>query len=72
MSNTSKVDPNVLYRLSRIVRTKTNPLPIIDVSPSTWWAGVKVGRFPAPIRNGRLTFWRGADLLKLIETMGRG
>lgn len=72
MSSTSKVDPCALFRLGRIVRTKSNPSPIIDVSPSTWWAGVKSGRFPQPVRNGRLTFWRGSDLLELIANMGRG
>jgi hypothetical protein len=72
MSSLSKVDPNALYRLRHIVRTKTNPVPIIDLSPSTWWAGVKSGRFPQPVRNGGMTFWRGSDLLALIANMGRG
>lgn len=41
---------------------------IIPVSKSTWWAGVKTGRFPKPIKLGpRLTVWRVEDIRQLIE-----
>lgn len=70
--NTSRINPDSLYRVKRICRHKDNLAPLIDVSPATWWAGVRVGRFPAPIRNGACTFWRGADLLALIERMAGG
>lgn len=67
----SKIDPAGLYRLKSIVRTKGGGTPLIDVSPSTWWAGVKSGRFPQPIRLGpRTTCWRGADLLALSSPVG--
>lgn len=69
MLTNSSIDPNGLYRVKFIVRTKTGGPPLIDMSPATWWAGVKSGRFPKPIRNGSMTFWRGADLLTLIEKM---
>lgn len=70
--NTSRIDPNGLYRVKSIVRSKDNPSPLLDLSPATWWAGVKSGRFPKPVRNGSMTFWRGADLLSMIEGMGGG
>jgi prophage regulatory protein len=69
---TSRLDPNGLYRLKSIVRVKGGGTPLIDVSPSTWWEGVRTGRFPSPARNGRMTFWRGTDLLALIERMSVG
>lgn len=72
MQNISRIDPNGLYRVKSIVRTKKGNPPLIDVSASTWWAGVKSGRFPKPIRNGSMTFWRGSDLLALVESMGGG
>lgn len=72
MQNTSRIDPSGLYRVKSIVRTKAGPPPFIDVSAATWWAGVKAGRFPKPVRNGSMTFWRGSDLLALIESMGGG
>jgi len=72
MQNVTRIDPNGLYRVRSIVRVRKGNPPLIDVSPATWWAGVKSGRFPKPVRNGSMTFWRGADLLALIESMGRG
>jgi len=67
--NTSRINPDSLYRVKRICRHKDNPAPLIDVSPATWWAGVRSGRFPKPVRNGSMTFWRGSDLLSMIERM---
>ncbi len=43
-------------------------LQLIDISKSTWWKGVKDGRFPQPVRFGsRLTMWRAEDIRRLIE-----
>ena len=40
----------------------------IPVSKSTWWAGVKDGRFPKPVKLGpRTTAWRITDIRRLIE-----
>ncbi|MBL8224460.1 MAG: AlpA family phage regulatory protein [Chromatiales bacterium] len=45
--------------------------PIVPVSPSTWWAGVKSGRFPKPIKLGpRITAWRVSDIRALLESSG--
>lgn len=42
--------------------------PIFPVSKSTWWAGVKAGRFPKPVKLGpRITAWRVEDIRSLIE-----
>jgi hypothetical protein len=51
-------------RISSILAPR-GPLPI---SRSTWWAGVKTGRFPAPVKLGpRITAWRVEDIRRLIE-----
>jgi prophage regulatory protein len=40
----------------------------IPVARSTWWAGVKSGRFPKPIKLGpRTTAWRVDDIRALID-----
>ena len=40
----------------------------IPVSKSTWWQGVRDGRFPAPVKLGlKTTVWRVEDILALIE-----
>ena len=43
-------------------------LALIPVSKSTWWAGIKAGRFPQPVKIGpRTTCWRVEDIRKFIE-----
>jgi prophage regulatory protein len=43
----------------------------IPVGRSTWWAGVKTGRFPKPVKLGpRTTAWKVEDIRKLIESAG--
>lgn len=40
----------------------------IPISKSTWWAGVKDGRFPKPLKLGkRVTVWKAQDIRALIE-----
>jgi prophage regulatory protein len=43
-------------------------LKVIPVSKSTWWAGIKTGRFPQPVKLGeRITAWRVEDIRTLIQ-----
>ena len=44
-------------------------LQLIPVSKSTWWAGVKSGRYPQPVRTlgARITAWRVEDIRALID-----
>jgi len=48
------------------------PIPaIIPVSKSTWWAGVKTGRYPQSVKlSERCTAWKIEDIRALIEKMG--
>jgi predicted DNA-binding transcriptional regulator AlpA len=40
----------------------------IPVGRSTWYAGIRTGRFPQPVRLGpRLAVWRVEDIRVLIE-----
>jgi predicted DNA-binding transcriptional regulator AlpA len=40
----------------------------IPVSKSTWWAGIKDGRYPKPVKLGpRITAWRVEDIRALIK-----
>jgi len=58
-------------RLSNIIGAPkaTPPIPpIIPVSKSTWWAGVKSGRFPKGLKIGpRITVWRVEDIRAFIQ-----
>ena len=43
------------------------PLGPIPVGKSTWWAGVKDGRYPRPVKLGpRITAWRVEDIRALM------
>ena len=51
-------------RLADILAPK-GPIP---VSKSTWWQGVKDGRFPRPQKLGpRTTVWKAEDIRSLFE-----
>jgi prophage regulatory protein len=42
------------------------------ISRSGWYAGVKAGKYPAPIKLGaRTSAWRESDIDRLIETVAR-
>lgn len=47
---------------------KANPpiFPLIPLKKSTWWNGVRTGRFPRPIKFGTNAFWRAEDIRNLI------
>ena len=60
-------------RLHQIVGNPkaTPPIPaIIPVCKSSWWAGVKSGIYPKPIKLGlRATGWRVDDIRALIDEL---
>lgn len=61
-------------RLHQIIgnSNSTPPIPaIFPVSKSTWWAGVKTGRYPQPVKlSERTTAWRVEDIRALLEQTG--
>ena len=58
-----------LMRLTSII----GPGGPIPVSKSTWWAGVRTGRYPKPVKLGpRITAWRMEDIRALIRTGSTG
>jgi prophage regulatory protein len=66
-------EKNTYVRLSQIVGSKTTVPPIpamIPVSASSWWSGVKSGRYPQPIKlSARTTVWKLSDILELMEDL---
>lgn len=46
-------------------------LQLYPVSRASWYAGIKLGRYPPPIKIGpRSSAWRLSDINKLIEDVG--
>ncbi|MBV8135351.1 MAG: AlpA family phage regulatory protein [Deltaproteobacteria bacterium] len=57
----SRIDPAALLRLPQV-------LSLVPVSKSTWWNGVRSGRFPKPVKlSERTTCWRASEIFALIE-----
>jgi hypothetical protein len=58
-------------RLRQIIGDATTEPPtpaIYPVSRSTWWAGVRSGRFPAPVKLGPgVTAWPVESIRELVE-----
>jgi predicted DNA-binding transcriptional regulator AlpA len=51
-------------RLSQIME-------VIPLGKTSWWAGVKSGRFPKPIKlSERCTAWKAEDIHGLIKELG--
>lgn len=49
--------------------TADPPVPaLIPIRKTTWWAGVRSGRFPRPVKLGpRTTAWRVEDIKSFIQ-----
>lgn len=50
-------------------------LPVVlqfyPVSKSTWWAGIKAGKYPAGVKlSERVTAWKAEDIHALIQKEG--
>ncbi|WP_018997959.1 helix-turn-helix transcriptional regulator [Hirschia maritima] len=68
MSDYDEFPQTGFVRLKQIIAPH-GPIPI---SKSTWWAGVKDGRFPKPRKLGsRVTVWRVEDIRALYESVSQ-
>jgi predicted DNA-binding transcriptional regulator AlpA len=61
--NTQDVPETGFLRLPQI-------LSLIPVGRTSWWKGVRSGRFPKPIKlSPRCTAWRAEDIRQLIKSL---
>ena len=67
MPNAS-IDPKAQQGLLRIKQV----LELVPIGRSTWWAGVRSGKYPRPIKlSDRTTAWYRADIEELIASAGK-
>ncbi len=73
MNTTKELTGNILpdtglVRLSQILGDKDKGIPpIIPISRSAWWAGVRSGRYPQPVKlSPKCTCWHVEDIRALI------
>jgi hypothetical protein len=71
MSDINVLPETGYLRLKHIIGDHAaNIPPIIPVSRSTWWEGVKTGRFPKPYKLGkRMTAWKAEDIRRLLDEL---
>lgn len=62
-----------LLRIWQILGNKRKVFfQFIPVSKSTWWAGVKSGKYPKPVKlSARCTCWYVEDIRALLERTGK-
>ena len=48
--------------------------PVVPIGKTAWWAGVKSGRYPKPVKLGpRTTAWKVSDIRALLDRVaGKG
>jgi prophage regulatory protein len=65
------LQPGALLRIKQIIGDKSHGLqPLIPVSRSHWWAGVKDGRFPKGFMlSERVHVWRSEDIAALLSKL---
>ena len=72
---TTQLPETGYLRLNQIIgkpNSTESPSPLLPISKSSWWNGVKEGRFPAPVKlSARITAWRVEDIRELIERLAR-
>jgi prophage regulatory protein len=52
----------------RLLRIKDIIPGKIHISKSSWWNGVKTGKFPKPMKLGpRTTVWREAEIDRIVR-----
>jgi hypothetical protein len=66
----SKLPETGFLRLSQIIGDPKKGIPpIIPIKKTTWWDGVRSGRFPRPVKLGpRVTVWRVEDIRAMISS----
>jgi predicted DNA-binding transcriptional regulator AlpA len=60
-----RLPPNGLVRIHQFV----GPGRVLPIGRSTWWAGVKDGRFPPPVKSlgPRISAWRAQDIQAVVD-----
>ena len=61
MIELQELPETALLRVKQVLR-------FVPISRSSWWAGCRSGKYPAPLKlSARVTVWRSSDIRKLID-----
>lgn len=69
--STEVIASRTYLRVSDITRHRRTGAPgLLPITASTWWAWVKAGKAPAPIKlSPCCTVWREADVRAFVESL---
>ncbi|MFC2952308.1 helix-turn-helix transcriptional regulator [Marinicaulis aureus] len=63
MNSPTSLPPEGLSRIDRV-------LEIIPTSRTSWYRGIKEGRYPAPVKIGpNQAAWRNSDIIELAQRL---
>jgi prophage regulatory protein len=66
-TNLYSADPLLAELYSRRLLRLREVLLLIPISQSSWYAGIKEGRYPAPVALGGSVAWRAGDIAEVLE-----
>jgi len=68
-TNQAGISGDRFLRINQIIGDKDRGItPIIPISKSSWWDGVKTGKYPKPVKLGpRTTVWRLSEVQAVVE-----
>lgn len=74
MTTHQNLSGSALLALPQIVGDRKRGIPaLLPISRSGWWAGVKAGKYPKPVRiSPRRVAWRASDIAALLERLSMG
>jgi len=67
----NRYDADGFIRLWQIIGCKKRGISaLLPISRSSWWVGVKTGKYPKPVKlSVRCAAWRVSDIRKLLEDL---
>lgn len=74
MTTPQHLSDSALLALPQIVGDRKRGIPaLLPISRSSWWSGVREGKYPKPVRiSPRRVAWRASDIAALLERLGKG
>lgn len=62
------------YRLREIIGDRKQGITgIVPISKAAWYAGIKEGRFPKPVKlSEKTSAWKASDIEMLVERLSNG
>jgi prophage regulatory protein len=70
-NHTTMQDTGFLREWDIIPNKKRQTKGLIPIGRTSWYAGIKSGKYPAPVKlTERISAWKAEDIAKLIQELG--